>query len=96
MPAAYHIVNSSHFDRDYESLAKKNPQVISRVEAMVEALRHDPYNRSTQHNIKKLKGLKKGEGQWRIASGDYRIRYDIFGRNVVLYSCKPRREAYQS
>lgn len=62
---------------------------------MVEALKQDPYNRGRQHNIKKLRGVKKGEGQWRIASGDYRIRYDIFGQDVLLYSCKHRREVYQ-
>lgn len=62
---------------------------------MIAALRQDPYNRGRQHKIRKLKGLKVGEGQWRIALGDYRIRYDIVGREVVLYSCKLRREAYR-
>lgn len=60
---------------------------------MVEALGQDPYNRSRQHNTKKLRGVKKGEGQWRIAWGDYRIGYDIFEREVLLHSCKHRREA---
>lgn len=95
MLSDYRVISSSHFDRDYKALAKHNPQVIPHVEAMVEILRQDPYNRSRQHNIRKLKGVKKGEGQWRIASGDYRIRYDIFGREVLLYSCKHRREVYQ-
>jgi addiction module RelE/StbE family toxin len=95
MPSAYRIISSSYFERDYKALAKRNPQVISRVEAMVEALRQDPYNRSGKHNIKKLRGVKKGEGQWRIALGDYRIRYDIFGQEVLLYSCKHRRAAYR-
>lgn len=91
----YRLVSTSHFDRDYKSLAKRTPEAIPHVEAMLEALREDPYNRSGRHNIKKLKGVKKGEGQWRIASGEYRIRYDIFGRDVVLYSCKRCREAYR-
>jgi addiction module RelE/StbE family toxin len=92
---AYRVVATSRFERDYKALAKCHPQAIPRVEAMVEALKQDPYNRSGRYNIKKLKGVKKGEGQWRIASGEYRIRYDIFGQEVVLYACKPRRAAYQ-
>jgi mRNA-degrading endonuclease RelE of RelBE toxin-antitoxin system len=95
MPAAYRVVSTSRFARDYKALVKRSPQVISFVEAMVGALRQDPYNRSGHHNIKKLRGVERGEGQWRIAVGDYRIRYDIFGREVVLYSCKLRREAYR-
>lgn len=95
MPSAYRVVSTSRFHRDYRALIKHNPQVIPCVEAMIEALRQDPYNRSRQHRIRKLKGLKVGEGQWRIALGDYRIRYDIVGREVVLYSCKLRREAYR-
>lgn len=91
----YSILSTSHFERDYKSLLKRLPEAIAHVEVMVEALRADPYNRSGRHNIRKLKGVKKGEGQWRIASGDYRIRYDIFGKDVVLYSCKLRREAYR-
>jgi mRNA-degrading endonuclease RelE of RelBE toxin-antitoxin system len=38
--------------------------------------------------------LKPGEGQWRIRAGDYRLRYDIFGRDVVLYAVRHRTEAY--
>lgn len=93
---SYRVVATSRFERDFKALAKRHPQVIRRVEAMVEVVSKDPYNRSQRHNIKKLKGVKKGEGQWRIASGEYRIRYDIFGDEVVLYSCKPRRAAYQT
>lgn len=95
MPSAYRVVSTSRFARDYRGLVKHNPQAISFVEAMIEALRQDPYNRSKQYKIRKLKGLKVGEGQWRIALGDYRIRYDIMGREVVLYLCKLRREAYR-
>lgn len=95
MPSPYRVVSTSRFDRDYKALVRRNPHAISLIEAMVEALRQDPHNRSKRYKIKKLKGLKVGEGQWRIALGDYRIRYDIVGREVVLYSCKLRREAYR-
>jgi addiction module RelE/StbE family toxin len=95
MSSLYQVLSTSRFARDYKALAKRNPQVISQVEAMVGILQQDPYNRSGRHRIKKLKSVKRGEGQWRIAVGDYRIRYDIFGKDVVLYSCKLRREAYR-
>ena len=95
MPAVYKVVSTSRFERDYKALVKRSPQAISVVEAMVAALKQDPYNRGGHHNIKKLRGVERGEGQWRIALGEYRIRYDIFGREVVLYSCKLRREAYR-
>lgn len=50
--------------------------------------------RSGLHPIKKLAGLKPGEGQWRIRWREYRLRYDIFGSEVVLHSFRHRKEAY--
>jgi mRNA-degrading endonuclease RelE of RelBE toxin-antitoxin system len=38
--------------------------------------------------------LKPGEGQWRIRWREYRLRYDIFGSEVVLHSFRHRKEAY--
>ena len=32
--------------------------------------------------------------QWRVRVGDYRVRYDIAGNDVVLYSFRHRREVY--
>jgi len=43
---------------------------------------------------RKLAGLKPGEGQWRIRAGDYRLRYDVFGHDIVLYALRHRKEAY--
>jgi mRNA interferase RelE/StbE len=34
-------------------------------------------------------------GQWRIRVGDYRIRYDIEGEQVLLYRVRHRREIYR-
>ena len=44
--------------------------------------------------IKKLTGLKPGEGHWRLSWRDYRPRYDIFGSEVVLHSFRNRKGAY--
>jgi len=48
------------------------------------------YNKSGKYDINKLAGLKPGEGQWRIRVGDCRLRYDIFGRDIVRYSTPER------
>ncbi len=64
------------------------------LERLRSTLRVDPYNRGRKHSIAKLTGVAEGEGQWRIRVGDYRLRYDIIGRDVVLYSFRHRREVY--
>jgi mRNA-degrading endonuclease RelE of RelBE toxin-antitoxin system len=61
---------------------------------MISALAVDPYDRTRQHAIKKLNDVRPGEGQWRIRHGDYRLRYDIMGQDVVLHSIQPRSKAY--
>ena len=57
-------------------------------------LEDDPYNQSGRHKIKKLAVVKAGDGQWRIRFGDYRLRYDIVGNDVVLDSFRDRKDAY--
>jgi mRNA-degrading endonuclease RelE of RelBE toxin-antitoxin system len=64
------------------------------MEELLGILRCDPYNRTGRHQIKKLAGCKAGEGQWRIRWKEYRLRYDILGSDVVLYSFRYRKEAY--
>jgi len=57
-------------------------------------LGEDPHNRSGRHPIKKLAGLRPGQGQWRIRWREYRLRYDIFGAEVVMHSFRHRKDAY--
>jgi mRNA-degrading endonuclease RelE of RelBE toxin-antitoxin system len=64
------------------------------IEELLAILHRDPYNQSGHHQIKKLTGYKAGEGQWRIRWKDYRLRYDVFENDVVLYSFRHRKEAY--
>ena len=52
----------------------------------------DPTNRSGAHHVKKLTNVPQGEGQWRLALGRFRFRYDIHGREVVVSYCGLRRE----
>jgi len=70
------------------------PLVADAIEELLAILRCDPYNRNGQHKIKKLAGYKAGEGQWRVRWKEYRLRYDILGSDVVLYSFRHRKDPY--
>lgn len=94
MPEVYRLLPSTRFRRDFEEIYRHNRDVIRKIEPLKIILLHDPYNRSRRYDIKKLKDVPPGEGQYRIRSGKYRLRYDIIGDDVILYSFKHRREAY--
>lgn len=94
MPQRYVIRTSSRFLRDARKLLRQHPDLVEVLEDLRTILGEDPYNRAMQHDIKKLTDVKQGQGQWRIRQGDYRLRYDIFGPEVVLYSFRHRREVY--
>ncbi len=70
-------------------LAKGNPDVPEAFEDLVTILATDPRNTSRRHSInanaqyKKLRNVEAGNGQWRIRSGVYRLRYEW------LDSCTP-------
>ena len=58
----------------------------------VAILSTDPYDRSRIHKIKKLEGVPAGEGQYRLALGRWRFRYDIMSQVVLLSYYGLRRE----
>ena len=91
----YRILTTPTFERETRKLKQGNPPIIKHLERMVEVLRSDPWNRTRSHNIKQLKGVRPGEGQFRIRSGEWRLRYDITGQDVILHSFRHRREAYR-
>lgn len=90
----FRVLTSPAFEREFRKIAKGNPSLIDAFEELIAILRDDPYNRTATHNIKKLVALKSGEGQWRIRWREYRLRYDILGRDVILHSFRHRRDAY--
>ncbi len=94
MPQPFLIHASSRFQRDVRRRIKQHPKLLTALEELRVILSEDPHNRTQQYPIKKLRNIKPGEGQWRIRHGDYRLRYDIFDGEVVLYSFRHRREAY--
>ena len=91
----YRVITTPTFEREVKKLLKRNPRVAEQIEQVLEFLRTDPYNRSGMRDIKKLTDVKKGEGQWRIRTGNHRVRYDIIGEEVVLHFVGHRREAYR-
>jgi hypothetical protein len=80
------------FQRLYRSLLKKHPEFALLYTKALGILRADPYNKSRHYPIKKLVGVKRDEGQYRIRFQRFRIRYDIYGQEVLLQYCGLRRE----
>lgn len=94
MPDQYSVLTTPAFERDFRKASIGSATLVGALEELLGVLRNEPHNRTGQHNIKKLAGPKPGEGQWRIRWQDYRLRYDVFGEEVILHSFRHRREAY--
>ena len=95
MPPSYRIHVTSFFEKDLRRQSKKDPRILQEIEKLKEILEVDPYNLTRRYDIKKLKGIKPGEGQFRIRIKHYRLRYDIFGQDIVLYSFRHRKDIYE-
>jgi mRNA-degrading endonuclease RelE of RelBE toxin-antitoxin system len=91
-PSSFLVVNAKHYERLARALNKRQPKFVVVQESAIEILRRDPTNRSGSHDIKKLTNVARGEGQWRLAIGRFRFRYDIYEQEVVLQYCGLRRE----
>ena len=94
MPGQFRVVTTPAFEREFRRVSRGSLLLVNALENLITTLREDPYNKSGQHKIKKLAGLKPGGGQWRIRWREYRLRYDIVGQEVVLHSFRHRKEAY--
>jgi mRNA-degrading endonuclease RelE of RelBE toxin-antitoxin system len=94
MTSQFRVLTTPSFERDARKTSKGNQILANAMEELVAVLAEDPHNRSGRHPIKKLAGLRPGEGQWRIRWREYRLRYDIFGTEVVMHSFRHRKEAY--
>jgi mRNA-degrading endonuclease RelE of RelBE toxin-antitoxin system len=95
MPSSYRILVTSFFEKDLKRQGKKDQKIFKEIDKLKEILEADPYNLSKRFDIKKLKGIKPGQGQFRIRIRQYRLRYDIFGQDVVLYSFRHRKDIYE-
>jgi len=94
MAGPFRVLTTPAFEREFRAISKKDFTLVRALEELVAILSDDPHNRSGQHQIKKLAGLKPGEGQWRVRWRDYRLRYDILSDEVVLHSFRHRKDAY--
>ena len=91
-PAPFLVRTTSHYERLARLLRKRQPKFDLVQKRAFETLAQDPTNRSRSHDIKKLTDVPRGEGQWRLAVGRFRFRYDIYDQDVVLQYCGLRRE----
>lgn len=94
MNGAFRVVSTPAFEREFRKISRGDTRLVAGLEELVALLARDPHNRGGEYQIKKLAGLKAGEGQWRIRLREYRLRYDILGNEVVLHSFRHRKEAY--
>jgi hypothetical protein len=92
MATSFAVHPTSHYQRLSTKLQKGNRDFEAVERSAVAVFAVDPYNRSRNHNIKKLEGVSTGEGQFRLSLGRWRFRYDIFGKVVLLSYCGLRRE----
>jgi mRNA interferase RelE/StbE len=81
---AYRIVPTRVFTKDFRRLS---PEAQQRILDALEKMQQDPYQ---GRNVLAVK-----TGTWRWRAGDYRIRYDIEGEDVVLLHVRHRREVYR-
>lgn len=88
MPARFAVHLTPSFRRDLEALPARVHKIV--MEA-IKRLEENPFG--PPPNVKKLKG--KGVGQWRLAVWPYRVRYDVIGRDVVLYRVRHRKDIYR-
>jgi mRNA interferase RelE/StbE len=80
----YQLVISHRFRRD---LRRLDAEIHRRVLEALERLQDNPRQGSALTDVT--------IGVWRLRVGDYRIRYDIAGDQVLLYRVRHRRDIYR-
>ena len=82
--SGYNLKATPTFRKD---LQKLDAQTHERILKVLEKLEDDPFVG------KKLKSVKVGS--WRIRVGQYRVRYDIIGKDVVFHRVCHRKTIYE-
>src|ERR1039458_4548210 len=62
MAGPFRVLTTPAFEREFRAISKKDSTLIRALEELIEILSNDPQNRSGRYKIKKLAGLKPGEG----------------------------------
>ena len=81
----YKLVYTSAFIRDFDRL---EDDIQDRIIVALRRLQEHPF-----HGTKKLENV--AYGKFRIRVGDYRIRYDLERKMIVLHSVKHRKDIYK-
>jgi len=95
MDRRYRVVATRAFERQARHLHKRSPDAYDALLHALELLETDPFNITGRADIRKLVHVPSGEGQFRLRIGDYRLRYDVSGTDVVLHSIRPRSTSYR-
>lgn len=95
MPRQYRVIVLPGFEREVRRLRARFPRVYASLLRAIELLETDPFNLDSHAQIRKLVDVPAGEGQFRLRLGDYRLRYDVVGNEVILHSMRPRRDSYR-
>jgi hypothetical protein len=91
-PRSFLVRSSKHYERLARLLYKQQPKFAAVQESAVEIPEHDPTKPLRSSRYQGAYELARGEGQWRIAVGRFRFRYDIYDQDVALHYCGLRRE----
>ena len=78
--------------RQYEKMIRRQPGIQLQVDQLLAVLEKDPYNLTKYFDIKKL--VDEQQGQWRIRSGNYRLRYDIDEEKIIIQDVFDRKKGY--
>ena len=94
MMRSFAVRVTPRFERLARKLRREHRDFDQQAREAARILAADPYNRSREHDIKKLHSVPEGEGGYRLRLARWRFRYDIWPdrQEVELHYCGPRRE----
>ena len=92
MEPSFVVLTTPRFERLLRAINKQHADIAKHYAEAIAILGIDPYNRTRRYHIKKLEGVNRDAGQYRISLGRWRFRYDISGREIILHYCGLRRE----
>lgn len=95
MVGKFNILTTSAFDKMLKKVFKKDKKISKSIKEISNILKENPYGENNS-KIKKLTDIKQNDGMWRIRFHEYRIRYDVIGKDVVLHSIKNRKDSYKN
>ncbi len=62
MAGPFRVLTTPAFDREFRAISRKDSALVGALGELIEILSNDPHNRNGRYQIKKLAGLKPGEG----------------------------------